>query len=356
MRTVYLIRHAQAEQTGGRRCVSRTDGPLSAVGREQAKSLRQWAAMHPVTSVWSSPAVRCRETALALCEPESLHVLPELWEVNVGAWEGLTFDEIRLRWPKEYEERGEHLGTAAPPGGESFLQAGKRLEQCLASVLKQTEGDIAVVAHGGIFRGWLCEKLGIEPDAILTIPQPWSGVTTLEFEPESGCWTVIAVGVRTNRFPGEKERQALFARCGTPEPVQAHCRAVAGQAEQLADRISKEKEIDRELLQAAALLHDLCRTAGREHPARAAALLEKEGYPALAAVIGQHHDMGPDPSVEAELLYLADKLISGTEPVSLKQRFENARQKCTTPDALAAWQRRWAEVKCVAQKYGCELE
>lgn len=357
MRAVYLIRHAEPQRSGGaKRCISRTDAPLSPVGQEQAAALRQWAAAHPAASVWSSPAARCQDTALTLCGPEALHILPELWEVDVGAWEGLTFEEIRLRWPEEYAARGAHLASVAPPGGESFLQAGARLERCLSDILRRTEGDVAVVAHGGIFRGCLCGKLGVQPDDLLTIPQPWAGITTLYYAPQTGDWQVGAVGEKPALFPGARERNALLARCKTPEAVQAHCCAVAIQAQRLAACAPAEERLDRELLQAAALLHDLCRTSGRDHPAQAATLLEQEGYPKLAAVIAQHHDLGPEPSPEAELLYLADKLVAGTEPVCLAQRFAAARQKCTTPEALAAWERRWQDAKRLAQKYRCEIE
>ena len=43
-----------------------------------------------------------------------------LREVSVGRWEGLSFAEIRERWPELYEARGENMSSVAPPGGESL--------------------------------------------------------------------------------------------------------------------------------------------------------------------------------------------------------------------------------------------
>lgn len=154
------------------------------------------------------------------------------------------------------------------------------------------------------------------------------------------------------KYPDEQERQTLLDVMGTPEPVRAHCRAVAEQAAALA-RHSPEP-VDWELLECACMLHDLCRTQGREHPQRAAEVLAEAGYPELAEIVRQHHDLGPAPSTEAQVLYLADKLVSGIHFVTLMERFKAARAKCIGPKALAAWRRRYDEAKALAAKFGWE--
>lgn len=154
------------------------------------------------------------------------------------------------------------------------------------------------------------------------------------------------------KFPAERERQALLERMGTPEPVRAHCRAVAERAARLAGNSPEPVGVG--LLECACQLHDLCRAAGREHPAQAAAVLAEAGYQELAEIVRQHHDLGPAPCVEAQLLYLADKLVSGIRPVTLKERFEAARTKCVGEEALAAWQKRYEDAKALAAKFGWE--
>lgn len=154
------------------------------------------------------------------------------------------------------------------------------------------------------------------------------------------------------KCPDLQTCEALLDRMGTPEPVRAHCRAVAERAALLAQ--SAPEPVDEALLQCACLLHDLCRAQGREHPRYAAEVLAEAGYPKLAEIVRQHHDLGPAPCVEAQLLYLADKLTAGTQPVTLKERFEAARQKCAGPEALAAWQRRYTQAKALAARFGWE--
>lgn len=57
MRTVYLVRHGMVDFPGGkRRCIGRTDLPLSEVGRKQAEDLGEYFRTRPVEAVfWQSP-------------------------------------------------------------------------------------------------------------------------------------------------------------------------------------------------------------------------------------------------------------------------------------------------------------
>lgn len=69
--------------------------------------------------------------------------------------------------------------------------------------------------------------------------------------------------------------------------------------------------LDHGLLRAAALLHDMYRAVGREHPQKAAQKLNASGYPLLADIISHHHDLGSMPSSEAEILYLGGQVDAG---------------------------------------------
>lgn len=347
VRMIYLIRHGEVDHAA-HRCISRTDLPLSPLGRAQAQALGRWIARHPIASLYASPAARCMETASLLGAQRAV-ACEALREVDVGAWENLTFEEIRARWPEAYRRRGEHIGTTAPPGGESFLDAGRRFDAFLTDILDKTDGDIAVVSHGGILRAWLCMALSLDPDAVLTIRQPRGCVSAISFD--GGTYRAQFIGCKPFPVPDDEEIGRLYRRCATPEAVIAHCRAVADQALSLAVRSSA----DRELLRAACLLHDLCREAGRDHPAKAAKLLDGEGYPQLADIVAQHHDLRAGACAEAELLYLADKLISGCTPVPLAVRFEASRAKCGSGRAALLWEQRYACARQLANKYGVPL-
>ena len=351
MRTLYLIRHGQPQVQESHICGYAQDVPLSAAGLRQGAELREWARKKPVAAVYASPALRCVQTARLLAADRlPVYTDSRLAEVDTGLWTGLTFGEIKRRWPAEYARRGQKLGTYPPPGGESFAQAGERMEGAVRDILSQSEGDIAVVAHGGVNRGWLCRLLDRSPNQVLALPQPWGGVSELSVDTDG--FSVLRLGVRPCPYPSEMEIMELWEKFNTPAPVRAHCRAVARRAMELADQM--EKPVDRELLRAACLLHDLVRD-WPDHAHACGELMVKEGWPVLGALISVHHDLPEEAGVEAALLYLADKLVQGERPVSLEARFRAKRALCGMPEALEAWERRFRRARQAAAELGLDL-
>ncbi|MGN0159674.1 MAG: histidine phosphatase family protein [Brotaphodocola sp.] len=362
MRAIYLIRHCEPCRDGISRCISQAEEHLSDVGREQAESLARWFTAGSVGNVYTSPQKRCQETAEIMVSGTRRPTLPGkemmetaeqrvrvhsgLAEISVGVWDGLSFGEIKEKWPKEYEERGKHPGTAAPPGGESFFQAGERLEQVLRQITKETEKDVAILTHAGILRGWLCRCLEMPEQDIFSILIPFGSITEVEFDGER--FVIKAFGKKPEPVPGPLEIEELFQKYGTPKHVQEHGRRVAKKAVQLAGR----EAVDKAILETACILHDLCRLDGRSHPRLAQEALKKAGYTELAEVVRQHHDLDSNCGKEEELLYLADKLIRGTDEISLEERFEKSREKCENEAALSAWRRRYEEAERLMMKYG----
>jgi len=351
MRTLYLIRHGQPQMREGKTCGYAQDVPLSGEGRRQAEELEVWVREKPITAVYTSPALRCRQTAEILAAGRvPVRVEDGLAEVDTGAWTGLTFEEIKRRWPAEYDRRGKALGTFPPPGGESFVQAGERMERTMVRLLSGSEGDLAVVAHGGINRGWLCRLLGRSANQVLALPQPWGGITEVQVDGE--MFNVQKLGVRPTPWPSRRETEELWERYATPDPVRAHCEAVARRAMELAGQTGQPA--DRELLNAACLLHDLVRD-WPDHAHACGELMTKEGWPELGAVIAVHHDLPEGAGTEACLLYLADKLVQGDRLVSLEERFEAKRALCGMPEALAAWERRCRRARQAAEQLGLDV-
>lgn len=353
MRTLYLIRHCEPEREQGR-CISRTEESLSVVGKEQTEHLVRWIENHSVSAIVSSPQSRCLESAALLRaqnfgSADSILIDEGLRELSVGAWEGLSFDEIKRRWPDLYEARGMYPATVAPPEGESFLQAGERLEQTLRRILEHTNGNVAVITHAGILRGWLYRKLGIPENELFSIVLPFGSITEITWNETE--FKIKTVGKKPNSAPETAEMQALFERFQTPPKVMAHGYRVA----EMARKLARQHEINEKVLNSACILHDLCRTEGRAHAQLAKKALQRAGYEAVADAIAQHHDLEPNASKEAELLYLADKLIQGTEEISLEERFEKSRGKCREAEAVLAWNRRYEDAKRLMKKYGGEL-
>lgn len=149
-------------------------------------------------------------------------------------------------------------------------------------------------------------------------------------------------------IPSPAQIAALFDKYHTPPQVIAHGEAVAQYALELAAQMTIPIHTD--LLEAACRLHDIARNQSN-HARAAGELLAREGYPEVGEVTALHHDLPENASIEASLLYLADKLVQGTERVSLEARFAASRKKCTTPEALSAWQHRRKQTHDILQKF-----
>lgn len=341
MKTIYLVRHGETVSTGNR-CIGHTDLSLSDTGYREAERLREWFSEIKLAAIFSSPLERCRETARILGGGQlEIGILPELTEMDAGDWENLSFDDIRRLYPKEYEERGRHLGTVAPPKGESVMEAGARFGACVERLARKTEGDFAVVCHSGAARGFLCPLMNINPDEVFSIRQPFGAISKLEWNGEK--FAVLSVGVKPDSFPDENEQKSFMQKCGTSERIIAHCEAVAYLACDWAESLEKKGiPVKKELLRAACRLHDIAHSAqNANHAELCAKMLSDGGYPELAELILQHNDLSPDAPIEAKLLFLADKRFKETEKVTLSQRFESSKAKCTTPEAILAWQKRY---------------
>ena len=205
------------------------------------------------------------------------------------------------------------------------------------------------MSHAGIIRGWLCRMSGRQKEDVMKIPQPFAGLNEIKMDSD-GKISVVRVGVQVTRYPQKEMWEELLRRYKTTEKTRKHCHAVAECAKALCRDINSEVNVDEELLISACELHDLVRSQPN-HAQAGAQILRNEGYPEIADLIRSHHDLPQDASPEAEILFLADKLVLGEERVNLEKRFLSSKERCSTEEALLSWSRRYERAKEVAEKY-----
>ena len=151
MKKVYLIRHGLPDFPGGKgMCIGTTDIPMGEKGLAQAAEMAK--ILPPVTAVFSSPLTRAVQTAQAI--GINVTILDDLREMYAGEWDGLTFEEIRQRYPELHAARFYDL-TIPLPGAEDHANGLARFKGAMEEAAKQSPGDFAVVAHGGIIAQFL---------------------------------------------------------------------------------------------------------------------------------------------------------------------------------------------------------
>ena len=148
--TTVLLRHGETPLSVERRFAGRGDIPLTETGRLQAKAAAQrLAARGGVQLIVTSPLQRARLTADAVAAATGAPVeVDDGWiETDFGEWEGLSYAEAMERWPAEVAA---WMGdtSVAPPGGESFAAAGRRVLAALNRLLDRAgPGRVVVVSH-----------------------------------------------------------------------------------------------------------------------------------------------------------------------------------------------------------------
>ncbi len=327
MRMIYLIRHAMpAIPFSERWCVGgETDLPLNALGRMQAALLPSLPELKRVTAVFCSTLSRARETALPLCPAP--RVVAGLEEQRMGVWDGLSFREIKERFPALYAARENDL-SVLPEGAEPLEAVRARMERALARCLAESEGDIAVVSH----RTALSTLIG-RRELLLH-----ASVSALRWDGER--FEAASFGVRPHPPLTPALAEILLRAAAPGERIEAHSHAVAAEALRIAQALPLA--LDEALLESAALLHDVAR-AEKDHARLGAAWLRELGYGEAAALVEGHHDPDPGALDEAAILFLADKCVREDRPVTIEERFARSAARCQTPEAIAAHAARLSE-------------
>jgi broad specificity phosphatase PhoE len=163
MTTVYLARHGESDWNVERRWQGHADRPLTNRGREQARALAERLADVELDAVYASDLRRAWETAEAVAASKGLSVtrLPELREVDVGSWCGLTREECEERFPEAFARWRE--GGSGWDDGESYEEMGERILSVLRRLsADHPDGSILVVSHGGPIRAVHAAALGVD--------------------------------------------------------------------------------------------------------------------------------------------------------------------------------------------------
>jgi molybdenum cofactor cytidylyltransferase len=170
--------------------------------------------------------------------------------------------------------------------------------------------------------GGLRELLLSRPERALRVPVDDPGVLQDADTPRD--LAALDDRARREELPSELRCLELLRERGAGPGLIAHAAAVAAVAASLAAALNERRQyLLVPLVKAAALLHDVAR-AEPQHAAAGAALLEQLGYARLAPVVRSHMELGDaaDGALdEAQVVYLADKLVRGDRYTGLEVRF-----------------------------------
>jgi alpha-ribazole phosphatase len=155
-RTLILVRHGLTDWNIEGRYQGRLDIPLNVAGRKQAEALKARLENTPFESVYSSPLQRAFETAQIIAHGKPIRRDARLAEIDHGAWQGKTHQEIATQWPHQWRAWKNDPDRFTPPGGESIADVQSRVREFLAEIKDEA---ILCVSHGVVIEAFFATML-----------------------------------------------------------------------------------------------------------------------------------------------------------------------------------------------------
>ncbi|MEV0023370.1 bifunctional RNase H/acid phosphatase [Streptomyces atroolivaceus] len=185
--TFILLRHGETALTPEKRFSGSggSDPELSETGRHQAACAAEaFAARGTVQEIVSSPLRRCRETASAVARRLGLEVRIDegLRETDFGAWEGLTFAEVRERHGSDLTTWLASPDAAPTGGGESFAEVAERVSATRDRLIAGHAGrTVLLVTHVTPIKTLVRLALGAPPESLFRMELSPASVSTVAY-------------------------------------------------------------------------------------------------------------------------------------------------------------------------------
>jgi probable phosphoglycerate mutase len=182
MTIILLIRHGQNNWVDKKRLAGWTPGVhLNEEGHKQVELLAERLENLPINAVFSSPLVRCMETAQALAQPREMDVQirESVGEVHYGRWEGKKIKKLAQK-KRKWHAVQHYPSRFRFPGGESFLEVQSRAVSALETLSHQHAKEIiAVVSHADVIKLVLAHYIGLHIDLFQRIVVSPASVSVL---------------------------------------------------------------------------------------------------------------------------------------------------------------------------------
>lgn len=188
---VILIRHSDTGEQYRGRYIGSTDVPLSPAGRRQALQLLTPLRKEAAVKSLASPSRRVCETAEAALAGSGIkpEIIPDLREIDFGAWEGKTFAEISSADPEAVSSWAAYLPDFTFPGGEGITAFAARVQEVGRMIAADPAETVAVFTHGGVIRVLICHYLALESSHYIYFDVKPASLTTLLLHEGRGVLT-----------------------------------------------------------------------------------------------------------------------------------------------------------------------
>lgn len=155
---VIFLRHGESRSNLENRVQGHSDSGLTARGLRQAQKAATRLARVGIRKIYSSDLGRAMQTSSVVAKKTGRRVIPDpAWrEISLGAWEGLSTDEINQKFRRGYDRWLLSPSRIAIPGAERVREFHSRVQARVKKLfLNETDGPVLVVTHGGVIASLL---------------------------------------------------------------------------------------------------------------------------------------------------------------------------------------------------------
>jgi broad specificity phosphatase PhoE len=181
---LFLIRHGEVVSHGQKTFLGFTDLGLSPEGEKQVRALAGYLKLFSLDRAYASDLIRAVDSAQAICQSRSIQpqMLPAFREMNMGDWDGKTWEEIKQKHPELSPYFFYNLKTFRFPGGETWTQFRTRVLKGLKKIVKEDQGkNILLAAHAGVNRIILAQALGLPFRNMFHLDQGYACLNIIEY-------------------------------------------------------------------------------------------------------------------------------------------------------------------------------
>lgn len=150
-----LVRHALTVDNQKSRLSGHIDSSISEEGKEQIDKITNYLKDFDIDKIYTTTPSRTKDTVKKLSELKSIEIIEKesLKEISFGDFEGLTFDEIKDKYPKEFQDMIEKGYEYKYPNGESLIDSYNRVCIELDNIISNNDNrTILICSHGGTIR------------------------------------------------------------------------------------------------------------------------------------------------------------------------------------------------------------
>jgi probable phosphoglycerate mutase len=240
---IILVRHGRSTfNEQGRYQGSSDAAVLVEQGRETSRQVGMFLNSVAIDAIYVSPLKRAQETLREILHqmkpvaPVPIHIHQDLREIDLPAWEGLSFQQVKTEFAEEYRcwKQWPHKFQMGELHCFPVQNLYKRAQQFWQEMLPQQDGKtLLVVSHGGTNHALISTALGLCPEHYHRLQQSNCGVSILEcLASASPQMQLQALNLTTHMgevLPklkeGKQGLRLLLIPIGAPEPHQIQCLA-----------------------------------------------------------------------------------------------------------------------------------